>query len=276
MAGAHRHYDLLPAAKRTDERLATLAMSQDYLTSPWAIFTRKDTHDIHAWAICAAGPWPSSAAMSCRACWRRRSRPSTAVVQDSTKDALLAVSTGRADAYVGNLLVTDYLMQAHGITTSGWPAPPLRRAQAGDGHAQGMGAADLADRQGAGRHPRRAAHRHSPALAGLGGRRRRAGAAGSQCGRTRLDRRPSDHPGGCLRAAALHAGARRPGGRLPGRADAGHCRARRPAARVSLHDARPSEGRHRAGHARRHPGGESDAGARGRCCCCPKGPSSSR
>jgi two-component system sensor histidine kinase EvgS len=47
MAGAHRHYDLLPAAKRTDERLATLAMSEDYLTSPWAIFTRKDALDIH-------------------------------------------------------------------------------------------------------------------------------------------------------------------------------------------------------------------------------------
>ncbi len=34
MAGAHRKYDLLPAAKRTDERLATLAMSEDYLHVP--------------------------------------------------------------------------------------------------------------------------------------------------------------------------------------------------------------------------------------------------
>ena len=48
MAGDHRLYDMLPSAKRTEERLAFLTMSQDYLHSPWVIFSREDTRNISA------------------------------------------------------------------------------------------------------------------------------------------------------------------------------------------------------------------------------------
>jgi signal transduction histidine kinase/AmiR/NasT family two-component response regulator/HPt (histidine-containing phosphotransfer) domain-containing protein len=116
IAGAHRHYDLLPAAKRTDERLATLAMSQDYLTSPWAIFTRTDTRDIHALDDLRGRTVAVERGYVMQGLLESAEPAIDLSVHDSTKDALLAVSTGTADAYVGNLLVTDYLMQALGIT----------------------------------------------------------------------------------------------------------------------------------------------------------------
>ena len=116
MAGAHRHYDLLPAAKRTGERLATLAMSEDYLSSPWTIFTRKDTQDIHTVNDLRGRTVAVERGYVMHGLLEGAEPAIDLSVKDSTKDALLAVSTGAADAYVGNLLVTDYLMQAEGIT----------------------------------------------------------------------------------------------------------------------------------------------------------------
>ena len=115
ISGQHRYYDLLPAAKRTPERLATLAMSEDYLSSPWAIFTRKDTQDIRHLSELRGRTVAVERGYVVQGLLETAEPEIVLSVQDSTRDALLAVSTGRADAYVGNLLVTDYVMQAHGI-----------------------------------------------------------------------------------------------------------------------------------------------------------------
>ncbi len=115
MAGEHRSYDLLPAAKRTGERLATLAMSADYLSSPWTIFTRKDKQDMRKLNDLRGRTVAVERGYVMHGLLETAEPEIVLSVQDGTRDALLAVSTGRADAYVGNLLVTDYLMQAHGI-----------------------------------------------------------------------------------------------------------------------------------------------------------------
>ena len=115
MAGAHLQYDLLPAAKRTDERLATLAMSEDYLASPWMIFTRKDTRDIHRLTDLRGRTVAVERGYVMQGLLQSGEPAIVQSLVDSTPDALLAVSTGGVDAYVGNLLVADYLMQAHGI-----------------------------------------------------------------------------------------------------------------------------------------------------------------
>jgi ABC-type amino acid transport substrate-binding protein len=115
MAGAHRDYDLLPAAKRTDARLATLAMSEDYLTSPWTIFTRKDTRDIHDLIDLRGRTVAVERGYVMQGLLEATEPAIVLSVQESTREALLAVSSGSADAYVGNLIVTDYLMQADGI-----------------------------------------------------------------------------------------------------------------------------------------------------------------
>lgn len=115
MAGAHRHYDLLPAAKRTDERLAKLAMSEDYLRSPWTIFTRKDTQDLHDLNDLRGRTVAVERGYVMEGLLKATEPAIVLSIQESTRDALLAVSSGTADAYVGNLLVADYLMQADGI-----------------------------------------------------------------------------------------------------------------------------------------------------------------
>ncbi len=115
MAGSHRKYDLLPAAERTDERLATLTMSEDYLSAPWMIFTRKGTRDIHALNDLRRRTVAVERGYVMHERLQSAEPAIVLSVQESTKDALLAVSTGSADAYVGNLLVADYLMQIHGI-----------------------------------------------------------------------------------------------------------------------------------------------------------------
>jgi ABC-type amino acid transport substrate-binding protein/nitrogen-specific signal transduction histidine kinase/HPt (histidine-containing phosphotransfer) domain-containing protein/ActR/RegA family two-component response regulator len=115
IAGSHRKYDLLPAAKRTDERLATLAMSEDYLSSPWAIFTRNDRRDIRDLDDLRGRTVTIERGYVMHDLLAATEPTIVLSVQATHKDALLAVSSGRADAYVGNLLVTDYLMQAHGI-----------------------------------------------------------------------------------------------------------------------------------------------------------------
>ncbi len=116
MAGAHRHYDLLPAAKRTDERRATLAMSEDYLASPWTIFSRKGGPDIDGLDALRHKTVAVERGYVMHDLLRTEAPAIRLSVQDHTKDALLALSTGNVDAYVGNLIVTDYLMQAYGIT----------------------------------------------------------------------------------------------------------------------------------------------------------------
>lgn len=116
MAGAHRHYDLLPAAKRSEQRLATLAMSEDYLSSPWAIFTRKDTRDIHRLTDLRGRTVAVERGYVMHDLLAAAEPTIILSVKETHKDAQLAVSSGRADAYIGNLLVTDYLMQAQGIT----------------------------------------------------------------------------------------------------------------------------------------------------------------
>ena len=115
IAGAHRRYDLLPSATRTDERLATLAMSEDYLTSPWTIFTRKKARGIHGLSDLAGRSVAVERGYVMEGLLRNAAPAIRLSVQDSTRDALLAVASGHADAYVGNLLVADYLMQAQGI-----------------------------------------------------------------------------------------------------------------------------------------------------------------
>jgi ABC-type amino acid transport substrate-binding protein/HPt (histidine-containing phosphotransfer) domain-containing protein len=132
MAGAQRKYDLLPAAKRTQARLAALAMSGDYLSSPWMIFTRKDTRDIDNLNDLRGRTVAVERGYVMHGLLRTEAPAIDLSVQDSTRDALLAVSTGKADAYVGNLIVTDYLMQAYGIVnlTMAGPTPFGNHTQA--------------------------------------------------------------------------------------------------------------------------------------------------
>ncbi len=116
IAGAHRHYDLLPMICSSNERARTLAISEPYLSSPWVIFTAATTQDVFAITDLrgrTVAVEPGCALQQTLA----RDQPAIALhPSESAEDALRALSSGEVDAYVGNLIVTSHLIQRTGLT----------------------------------------------------------------------------------------------------------------------------------------------------------------
>jgi len=116
IAGEHLSFDLYPTAKRTPERLEILAMSDEYLQSPWVVFTRDDVSGVYEIEDL------QSKKVAVERAYVMQQKLTTAlpgvelVVKDGTEEVLLAVSTREADAYVGNLIVTGHLLARLGIT----------------------------------------------------------------------------------------------------------------------------------------------------------------
>ena len=115
MAGDHLKYDLLPAVKRTPERLELLAISDDYLHSPWVVFTHEKIFDIFSLEYLRGRKVTVERGYVMQKILEKNEPEIELVIQESTEDALIAVSTMKADAYVGNLIVTSHLIQRAGI-----------------------------------------------------------------------------------------------------------------------------------------------------------------
>ncbi|MDM8554281.1 transporter substrate-binding domain-containing protein [Desulfococcaceae bacterium HSG7] len=116
MAGDHLHYDLLPAAKRTEKRLAYFAMSDDYLHSPWVVFSRQETSDILSLEDLRGKKVAVERGYVMHNLLQTTEPEIDLAPQENTVEALLALSTGKVEAYVGNIIVSDYLLRRHGIT----------------------------------------------------------------------------------------------------------------------------------------------------------------
>ncbi|NOR23256.1 MAG: transporter substrate-binding domain-containing protein, partial [Desulforhopalus sp.] len=116
MAGEHLQYDLLPAANRTEERLEHLAMSVNYLHSPWVVFTRNETSDIYSFDDLRGRKVAVEHGYVMVEKLEKTVPEIELVKSDSTEKALIALSTRKADAYIGNLIVTSYLLQRNGIS----------------------------------------------------------------------------------------------------------------------------------------------------------------
>lgn len=116
MAGEHIHYDLIPAAKRTEERLQYVAMSEPYLDSPWVIFTRDESRniltieDLRGRKVAAVRGYVIQERLEAN-------EPKIEQVSvESNHDALLRLSAGEVDAYIGNLIVDSFILQKEGIS----------------------------------------------------------------------------------------------------------------------------------------------------------------
>jgi PAS domain S-box-containing protein len=116
LAGKHLRFDLYPTASRTPERLEKLAMSQPYLSSPWVIFTRVSSTDI----LRVDDLRGRKVAVERGYVMQKRLEATEPEIElflvESEKDALLSLSTGEADAYIGNLIVTSFILQNEGIS----------------------------------------------------------------------------------------------------------------------------------------------------------------
>ena len=109
--GAHRHYDLLPTMTPTPEREQQFALTTPYLSAPWVVYARKDAPYIIGLEA-LQGKTVAAEKGYVIADKLKAHYPKIRILEVSTSaDALTAVATGGADAYVGNLANGTYLIR---------------------------------------------------------------------------------------------------------------------------------------------------------------------
>ncbi len=121
--GPRQHFDLLLTMNRTPEREQQFALTQDYLSMPWVIYTRKDSPFISSIAS-LAGKLVSVEKGYVIQSMLKKDQPTIRFLEEAnSEEALRAVATGRADAYVGNLAISTYLIRQFGLANLVVAAP---------------------------------------------------------------------------------------------------------------------------------------------------------
>lgn len=113
VAGARAHYDLFLTFTRTPEREKQFALTKDYLDAPWVVYARRDSPYILGLESLGG---KTLAAEKGFVITRRiqADYPAIRVLEVARPvEALQAVATGLADAYVGNLATSSYLIKAN-------------------------------------------------------------------------------------------------------------------------------------------------------------------
>ena len=109
--GPRSLYDLLPAMNRTPEREKEFALTDDYLTAPWVVYTRNDTPYIAGLQSLNGKTLASEKGFTITD-KIRRDYPLIRILEvASSRQALEAVATGQADAYAGNLAIATFLIK---------------------------------------------------------------------------------------------------------------------------------------------------------------------
>ena len=133
ITGPREHYDALLLAFRTPEREQHLAFTREFLSAPWVIYARRDS-PYFSGVEALKGKLVALEAGFAIVDKLRRDYPEVQVREvKSSLDALLAVATGQADAYIGNLAVSNYFIRANQLNNLVVAAPTPFGA-----HSQGM------------------------------------------------------------------------------------------------------------------------------------------
>lgn len=107
--------DLLPSMAVTDDRLRYLSFSQPYLLTSSLIFARRDStirvlDDLSGRRVAVEQGYAVQELLE-------KAVPGiTFVLSEDSSAALKAVSSGKADAYVGNLITSSYLVERLGLS----------------------------------------------------------------------------------------------------------------------------------------------------------------
>ena len=111
VVGARQHYDLLLVVNRSPEREGDLALTADYSSSLPVIIARRDSpfigglDGLSGKTIAAERSFVSTT-------WLKAKYPTIKLLDvDRSVEALQAVATGRADAYVGSLAISSYFIK---------------------------------------------------------------------------------------------------------------------------------------------------------------------
>ena len=123
--GPRRNFDALLLAFRTPDREQYLAFTRAFLSAPWVIYARRDS-PYFSGVEALSGKVVALEAGFVIVDKLRQDYPDVRVREvKSSLDALLAVATGEADAYIGNLAVSNYFIRAnqlHNLTVAA-PTP---------------------------------------------------------------------------------------------------------------------------------------------------------
>jgi PAS domain S-box-containing protein len=123
LTGARNWCDLLATIAKSPEREQKISFTEDYIVSPWVIFTRTDSdfvsrlQDLNGKRVAVERGFIISDRI-------KAEYPQIKVVLFNTSlDALRSVATGKSDAHVGNLTSSSYLIQNNGINNLKVAAP---------------------------------------------------------------------------------------------------------------------------------------------------------
>ena len=121
--GPRKRYDALLLAFRTPDREQYLAFTRAFLSAPWVIYTRQDS-PYFSGIEALKGKVVALEAGYAIVDKLRQDFPEVKVREvKSSLDALLEVASGQADAYIGNLAVSNYLIRAHQLHNLAVAAP---------------------------------------------------------------------------------------------------------------------------------------------------------
>jgi len=111
--GPRKRYDALLLAFRTPEREQHLAFTKAFLSAPWVIYARRDS-PYFSGVEALRGKVVALEAGFVIVDKLRSDYPEVKIREvNSSLEALLEVATGRADAYIGNLAVSNYFIRAN-------------------------------------------------------------------------------------------------------------------------------------------------------------------
>ncbi len=110
-----REIDVLACAAVTPDRETYMAFTRPYLVIPYVIVTRKDAPYVGTLGDLAGGRVAAVRGLVTQELLQRDHPRIRLYLVDATREALRSVSLGRADAYVGSLLVASHLIQMESL-----------------------------------------------------------------------------------------------------------------------------------------------------------------
>ncbi len=119
----HQQVDVLLGLHHTPERDKFLKFSQESVELPWVIFTREDERSVFSLKDLAGKTVVIERGFVAQKLLNRKYPRISQLQVDSTVDALRALSENQADAYIGNLTVSQYYIVRHGLNNLKVAAP---------------------------------------------------------------------------------------------------------------------------------------------------------
>lgn len=110
----NRFYDLEPAARHTEERLKRYAMTDNYVNTPWVIYSRDDVTDINGLDDLAGRKIAVERGYVMHQKLQKEYPHFELAVMETTEEVIEALATGQVDAHIGDTMTPAYIIREKG------------------------------------------------------------------------------------------------------------------------------------------------------------------